>query len=118
MDFLCIDTNEQTTIPFDAKREENEVEMLIKERYSGNIPPVGIGYQNYLKRIDEIEQKVMNGYYTKQLQIERKEKLKKYSALYEKFMKKAITDNELKKQKYIEIAQKLQKKIDKIKNMK
>ena len=61
------------------EREAVQVTEFYRNKYGGTLPFVGIGMQNYLKKLDEIEKKATSGYYSYQSGIDLKNnKYKRY----------------------------------------
>jgi hypothetical protein len=118
----------EETVVVNESNEAHEVEKLIAERYDGNLPQVGIGFQHYMEKISEIEQKAKMGYYDFEVQMnKKKKKYLFYKRKLEERIKRIQDDNDPKKQKYLRLVQvfddklaKLQKKnenkLNKIKN--
>lgn len=100
----------------DAEAESREAEDIVKERYGGVLPAVGIGMKNYMKAIEEIERKVLAGYYEEMAKKENRKKVKKYEKIMVKIRAKldTLTNDEVKKKRYETILQKLQKKKDEL----
>jgi len=93
----------QDETQIDPKKEEKEAEEIIQDRYCGKLPEVGVGLKNYLKTIELIEQKVVNGDY--EYLFEMKKKYNKYMKHYRILIEKSKTIQEEKiKQQCIERA--------------
>jgi hypothetical protein len=108
----------EETIVMNENEEAKEAEKLIQTQYGGNVPEVGIGYQHYLEKLDEIERKAKGGFYEFELQV--KKKKKKYENYKVKIIEKKnlLDKDDPNRKKYVKLLKVLNAKLIRLEKLK